>query len=254
MASEKDKRRRSLVKRIDSAGSMTFKEIKHAFPDVSEMTLRTDLKELDEAHSIVRTFGGARSVEFAIGADAPFSQRSVNKAEEKTRIAEKAVELLADHSVICIDSGSTTAVFAGLFPNERRIVVTASLPCASDLAKLKNVETIMLGGSLNQESLCLEGERSLAALQDLHFEQLYLGTTAYRKDTGFTCEVNSQSALKRAFILRSDEVIMLMDSSKVGRSGTFRFCDLSDVDTIVSDGNLPKSFLSDCKKAKVQVI
>ena len=74
---------------INEHGTVTFSQIKDAFPNVSEMTLRTDLKLLDEARRIVRIHGGAKSVQVVIGTDDYLSNRSVRNIAEKQKIAEK---------------------------------------------------------------------------------------------------------------------------------------------------------------------
>ena len=103
-----DERRSSIVELINQEGYVSFSRLKSAFPDVSEMTLRTDLKKLDEERLIVRVHGGAKSVSFAVGTDDLLARRSLRHAAEKAAIAQKAVRLLRPDTTIFIDSDSTT--------------------------------------------------------------------------------------------------------------------------------------------------
>ena len=85
---------------------------KEAFPSVSEMTLRTDLKALDQARRVVRVHGGVKSVEVVVGTDDQFGRRTARNAAEKQIIAEKAATLLRPNTTVFLDSGSTATAVA----------------------------------------------------------------------------------------------------------------------------------------------
>ena len=87
-------RRELIVDFINNEGSVTFAQLKRAFPDVSEMTLRTDLKTLDQERQIIRVHGGAKSVGFAVGTDDLLSRRVDRRSSEKMSIAQKAAGLI----------------------------------------------------------------------------------------------------------------------------------------------------------------
>ena len=53
-----EQRRNAIVELVNREGSLSFVQLKEAFPSVSEMTLRTDLKALDQARRVVRVHGG----------------------------------------------------------------------------------------------------------------------------------------------------------------------------------------------------
>ena len=89
-----DERRKRIVSFINEEGSVTFSQLKQEFSDVSEMTLRTDLKALDEQHLIIRVHGGAESVGFAVGTDDLLARRASRHSQEKVTIAQKAAKLV----------------------------------------------------------------------------------------------------------------------------------------------------------------
>ena len=103
-----DERRDAIVALVNEKSNITFAELKKRFPQVSDMTIRTDLKALDEAKRIVRVHGGAKSVEQVIGNDDLLGKRAVRNVEAKQLIAEKAVKLVRPNTTVFIDSGSTT--------------------------------------------------------------------------------------------------------------------------------------------------
>ena len=88
-------RRNAIVELVNKYGTVSFSQIKEQFSNVSEMTLRTDLKALDEAKEIVRIHGGAKSVQLVIGTDDYLTRRAVRNIQAKQQIARKALQLSA---------------------------------------------------------------------------------------------------------------------------------------------------------------
>ena len=88
----------------------------------------------------------------------------------------------------------------------------------------------------------------------MNFHQTFLGVTNYTQQTGFTCGNNEEAVLKRTALEQAEQVIVLMDSSKVGVKGTYSICGLEDVDIVVSDGHLPKEFQAECERQNVTIL
>ena len=120
-------RRNAVEKLINEKGSVSFAQLKEAFPQVSEMTLRTDLKALDEERRILRIHGGARSVQVLIDTDDFLSRKAVRNIPEKQLIAKKALKLLRPDTTVFLDSGSTATVFARRFPDQSNLIYTTRL-------------------------------------------------------------------------------------------------------------------------------
>ena len=90
--------------------------------------------------------------------------------------------------------------------------------------------------------------------QRVNFDQAFLGVTGFHPSVGFSCGINDEAFLKQTAIRQSEQVIALMDSSKIGVKCSFSFCGLNDIDIIVSDGKLPEEFLDECRKYGVEVL
>ena len=104
-----EQRRNTIVELVNQSGNISFAQLKKKIPQISEMTLRTDLKALDEAKRIVRVHGGAKSVDVVIGTDDMLSRRSVRNIEAKQLITQKALQLIRKDTTLFLDSGSTTS-------------------------------------------------------------------------------------------------------------------------------------------------
>lgn len=141
-----EQRRNAIVDFINEKGNITFAQLKKKFPGVSDMTLRTDLKLLDEAKRIVRVYGGAKSVNVVLGTDDLLGRRSVRNVEEKQSIAQKALGFIRPNTTVFLDSGSTTTLLAKIWPDQPNFIFTSSLTCAMELARLQYAKVFIPGG------------------------------------------------------------------------------------------------------------
>ncbi len=247
-------RRERIVDYINSEGTVTFSQLKQTFPDVSEMTLRTDLKTLDKQCLIIRVHGGAKSVGFAVGTDDLLARRVGRRSVEKTTIAQKAADLISPGRTIFIDSGSTTTALAAVMEDMELLVFTNSLTVASELARLERAKTLVIGGRLNRYSKSTMGARAIESVRSLTFDQVFLGVTGYQRGEGFSCGSDDEAVFKSTLVKRAHKCIVLMDSSKEGRPSTFRVCGLGDVNAVVSDGGLSDDFAGACEEAGVALL
>lgn len=246
-----EQRRNAIVDFINEKGNITFAQLERNFPKVSQMTLRTDLKALDEAKKIVRIHGGAKSVEVVLGTDDSIARRAVRNVEEKEGIAKKALPFIKPNTTVYLDSGSTTTALAKIWPDQPNFIFTSSMDCVMELSKLKNPTVFILGGELNKYSMSVCGIEAVNSVKSVNFDLAVLGVTNYHKDTGFSCGVLMESYLKQAVLNQSEEKIILMDSSKVDKKSTFHICGIEAVNMVITDENIPEDFKAQCEKAGV---
>lgn len=249
-----EQRRNMIVELVNQSGNISFAQLKNKIPQISEMTLRTDLKALDEAKRIVRVHGGAKSVDVVIGTDDMLSRRQVRNIEAKQQIVNKAKQFLRRDTTIFLDSGSTTTMLASCIPDQSSLIYTNSLTCAVELGRLTKPSVYLLGGKINQYSMSVCGIHTIQEVQRINFDQAFVGVTSYFDQTGFNCGVDEEAVLKKTVMQQAEQVILLMDSSKIGVKSTYTFCNLSDVDIVISNDSLPEEFLEECEKCGVQVI
>ncbi len=227
---------------IDKNGKVTLKELENAFPNVSSMTLRRDLNRLEEGNAVLRVSGGAISVNTVLRAkEEDFSERIVYNTEEKLEIADKAVALIEQNSCLFIDGGSTTTYFARALPDENFYVITNAIVIAETILRKEKPKVALLGGDLRRNNFITVGNSCTENIKNINIETAIITATGFIKETGaFTCGMQSEAEVKRAVMQKADKVIMLIDSSKVGKKTPYTFAELSDVDYLVVDKNFPK--------------
>ena len=249
-----NQRRSQIETLVNREGTVSFARLKQAFPDVSEMTLRSDLRALDEERRIVRVYGGARSLGNLVGTDDAFDVRASRNPEEKLLIVKKALKLLRPGMSVYLDSGSTAIHMASQFPDDSYMVFTSGINCALELAKLKNVRSHLIGGEINRNSLSVNGVRSISEIGRLNFNVAFLGTTGFGDRTGFNCAVEAEAELKRAVISRTQQVVVMMDSQKVGQVNPFTFAEPGEIHTVITDGKLSEKALETFRIAGTEVL
>lgn len=248
-----DQRRNEIVEFVNENQTVTFAQLKEKFPSVSEMTLRTDLKFLDQEKKIVRIHGGAKSMDEVAGNDDILKLRYGRNVSEKKEIAQKALRFVQPSKTIFLDSGSTTTMLAHILKDQNNIFYTSGLTCAIEMAKLTKSKVFVTGGNLNTRSFSVNGMDGLRCLDKVNFDVAFIGVTRYAKDTGFTCQSLEDCELKRKAIAQSKKVIVLMDSSKVEKKGTYTICGLDEVDCVVSDSLLSDGFKQECEEHGLSV-
>jgi DeoR/GlpR family transcriptional regulator of sugar metabolism len=220
---------------------------------VSEMTIRRDAHRL-EAEGLARSVRGGI---LSVAEPAPlvdYRLREQRNLAVKRAIAQAAVRLIATGTTIALDAGTTTLELAKLLMAPLQVkVVTSSLPAINVLAGRPDIETIALGGTLSPELLLFNGPLTLAALRQLHVDQVFLAATAITKGTMY-CNAMWESERKRALVEIGNEVIILADSSKFGMSATVRVAPLTVATTVVVDDRIAPADLEAMQAAGIRVV
>ena len=139
---------------LDKRGKLTLEQLEEFFPNVSQMTLRRDLFQLEEEGKIIRIRGGAMSVrEVQKTSGEPYVKKTTMHTDEKIVIASKAAGLIDEGASIFIDAGTTALYLAKEMPDRACNVFTNGLAVATELAKKKKVVVNLLGGQLIKENL-----------------------------------------------------------------------------------------------------
>ncbi len=206
--------------------------------DVSSVTIRKDLTELEQAGKLYRSHGKAIIIN-------PFTfNRSVNEkekiaVEQKEAIGREAAKLIDQDDSIIIASGTTVHALArNIKPKHRLTVVSASLPVSQILSQDENNDIMQLGGMLRHSSLSVVGQYSKQILENCSFSKLFLGVDGIDFDYGFTTTDMREAELNQQMMRAAQKVIVLADSSKFGRRGFAKIGNIEDIDLIITDAGV----------------
>lgn len=231
----------------------TVAELSEVF-QVSEATVRRDLKELEEANWIRRTHGGAIPRE-RVGFEPGIQEKKDQFAAEKRRIAEKAVELIRDGETILLDSGTTTHQLARLLRRFSRLtVVTNSNNILQELQGMEQLELISTGGMMRRGVESLVGPIAEQTLKMIKVDKTFLGTNGLDLEEGISTPHLLEAQVKKAMIQAAKEVILLCDHSKINRISFAKVAPVSSLDILITDQKAPTDFLERIKEQNVRVI
>jgi DeoR/GlpR family transcriptional regulator of sugar metabolism len=221
-----------LVDRLGRDGRLVAKDIA-AELDVSEDSVRRDLRELAAAGLCQRVYGGALPVSPAV---ADYATRREVAVASKERVAAAAAALVRPGGVAILDGGTTTlAVVAALPWDLEATIVTHSPTIATALADHPGVEVQILGGRLFRHSMVTCGAAAVEAAQGISADVFLLGVTGVHHETGLTTGDADEAAMKRALSRRAADTSVLASAEKVGAASPFLVLPISDVSGIVTD-------------------
>lgn len=220
--------------------------------DVSEDTIRRDIKELDERGMLTKVHGGAISL---IQKLYHYNEDSIYNRENKVRIAQKAISLIKDGIVIIMSGGTTNLMLAKLLPKDLKATIyTYSLPIAMQLTEHPLIETIFIGGKIHRSSMVTTGIDVIQYLSNIRANICFMGVSALNIEQGITDEGYEVSLVKKAMINASEHIIYLATSNKLDQRLNFDVCNLSEIDTVITDLDLNDTKLKDYKMAGINLI
>lgn len=220
---------------------------------VTEMTLRRDLKSLEERKLILLVKGGAilHPARYE-----PESPDSIDHMERKFAIANALYDEIFPAESIFISAGTTSLAFAKVIARRNTLpvtVITNSLPVASTLFR-SCCKVILLGGELRTNYLDLVGSIAEKNLAEYHVDWLVSGCDAALSDYGFYTSDVSVSNLEKRSLEIASRAAVIADSSKFGRRALTRFATLDEIDLLVTDNELPEADVENLENSNLKLL
>lgn len=251
----KKDRKKQIQLFLDINGKMTYEELCSKFPDVSSMTIRRDLEELERGGSVLRVKNGAVSLtEITKYTEGGVTNRANLHIFEKQNIAEKAITLIDENQTVFIDGGSTTTFFARELPDKKYRIITNGLNIAQELTGKTQPKITLVGGELSKTNQATCGRRAEMFLTSTDIDVAVMATSAFSYKDGFSCAVREEAELKSFVISRARKRIMLLDSSKIDHSLSYTFAKIENVDILVTDEYFPAELKQEFKRRGVRVV
>ncbi len=220
---------------------------------VSGMTIRRDLELLESRGDVIRTHGGAALAK-RLTFEFSFREKQNRNSRQKSRIAGQAAARVEDGQVVILDTGTTTLEIARQLMERRNVtVITTSLAIVSALQFAAGVRTVLLGGFLRGGSPDLHGPLTEQSIEMFRADIAFMGADAVDLDGNTYADDLQVVNLDRKMAANATRVIVVADSSKLGRNGMCRVLGAADYDMILSDAGLPKDVLKQLAKKGVHV-
>ena len=253
-------RRNKIIEMVNRTGSVLVNDIS-ARLGVTEVTVRADLRLLEERGLLSRFHGGAARKEGSVPAETTMETSEVSltdryqlAADPKRRIAIEAAKLVREGDTVILDSGSTTKLLAEeLVAMSSITVITNSLPAANILFENKDIALVICGGTLRHKTVSLHGNIAEYALRDVSANLMFVGADGLDDENGITT-FNEGYAISGVMAAAAQQVIVLTDSTKFGRKGYNMVLPVEKIDTIISDREAPEEMVNSLKKQGKKVM
>jgi DeoR family transcriptional regulator, aga operon transcriptional repressor len=221
--------------------------------NVSSVTIRKDLKLLEDKNLLFRTHGGG-TLSNPYTVDRPVNEKEKIRSAEKMDIGGVAAQLIQPNDCIIIASGTTVLSLArSIQPKGNLTVITAAMNVATELNHHTEIEVLVLGGVLRKSSSSATGAYAEKILDDFSCSKLFLGVDGIDIEFGLTTTNVMEAQLNRKMIAVSQKTIVLADSSKFGKRGFGRICGLEDVEQIITDSGVSEHTVETLKGMGIEV-
>ncbi|MEV5890082.1 DeoR/GlpR family DNA-binding transcription regulator [Nonomuraea fuscirosea] len=246
----------AILELLAQEGRLSVEEAAQAL-DVSTATIRRDFDQLAQQQMLMRTRGGA--VAQSVSYDLPLRYKTARHAGEKHRIAAAAAELVTPGAVIGLNGGTTTSELARVLATRSTLesgftIVTNALNIAAELTVRQHVKIVVTGGVARQQSYELIGPLAGGVLEQVTLDVAFLGVDALDVSLGASAHHEGEASVNNLLISRAAQVVVVADSSKVGKRAFSRICPIGRIDTLVTDAQLPDAPANELADAGVKVI
>lgn len=229
---------------------------------VSQATIRRDFDQLAQQQMIVRTRGGA--VANGVSYDLPLRYKTAKHSAEKQRIGAAAAALVAPGTVVGLNGGTTTTEVARALAvrpdlnaggeGAQLTVVTNALNIANELLVRSRMKIVVAGGVVRPQSFELVGPLGGALLREVTLDIALLGADAIDVQLGAAAHHEGEAAMNNLMVARAKRVVIIADSSKLGKHAFARICSIERVETLVTDSNADPATVAAFREAGVHVI
>ncbi len=249
-----EKRKSRILYILNEKKRVSVRELEETL-NVSGVTIRNDLSNLEKEEFLYRVHGGALIRE-KLEYEFSFQRRLEVKIEEKKSIARKALGLVREGDFIFLDSGTTLLEFAKLLKEFRNLcVVTNSFPVCLELASSPGIELIGIGGRVNPEHFAFAGSNTIRYLKEFNFDRVFLGTDGFSIEKGLTTNDINMAEVERTAMQQSRECIVLADSGKMHSVGfATSISSLARINILVTDWKMDREYLRRLEAEGVKVL
>lgn len=251
---EMQQRREKILDMIREDGSATVKMLTETF-NLTEATIRTDLRVLQQQGYVQRFHGGATLVDGKQNTHALLLERQVNLAE-KDRIGELAASFIEPGDTIILDSGTTTTAIANHLSHIKKLsVITTGVNIALQLGGEPGVNILLTGGSFKFPTLSTSGDKAASFFENVLAQKLFLATACISPRLGLSFPSETDIKVKMAMINAANTVYVVADSSKIDKVSMFALpCDWSHINYLITDAGIGPTAVQAFEKLGVKVL
>lgn len=250
-----EQRKAKIVELLNENGEVKVSTLSSMF-NISEVTVRFDLEDLESKGLLSRVYGGAVSSS-KLYHEMDLKQRFAANEAEKKSIAERIAQMINNNDTLMMNSGTTLTYVLRAIKNCKKkniSLVTNSIQAAIEASSYINFNVTLLGGFIDSKYQFTYGGDALAQISNYHADKFILSVDGINCDNGFTLFYPHETDISRAMMNHSAATIVAADYSKIGRVAFANIAPITTADYIVTNNNAPSDYIETIRESGVSVI
>ncbi|WP_026699821.1 DeoR/GlpR family DNA-binding transcription regulator [Salibacterium aidingense] len=231
----------------------SLEELKNHF-NVSMNTIRRDINELAQTNVIKKVYGGV-IYNSSSSTTTAYEERNISHYAEKKNIGKHCSRYIEQHDIVYIDSGTTTHfVLDSLSQDIEFTLITNSLEVLNKAVSYPNVHIMIIGETYKRSTKSFTGITDDETITKFNINKAFMSATAFSMNNGASNSDLLENRIKKIVCERANEVYLLIDSSKFGKSSLFTYSHLEDISVIITDQNMDQAYADQIKKANKTIV
>ena len=250
-------RRNKIVDLVNAQGSVMVLDLSNLF-GISEVTIRTDLRLLEEKGLVTRFHGGAArpgsNLAESENQEVVLEDRYQLASDPKKRIAQAAAAMIEAGMTVILDSGSTTMLIAEALAKKANItVITNSLPAAFALSENKDITLVVCGGTVRHKTHSMHGTIAERSLAGISADLMFVGADGIDATNGITT-FNEGYSISSVMAAAAHKVVAVLDASKFNRRGFNQVLPMEKINCVITDDTISKQDKSALEKTGLELL
>jgi len=184
----------------------------------------------------------------------PFEERKMKNNDRKRAICREAAKLVEDGDVIYIDSGTTAMYLVDFLENHKNVtILTHNLNTIMRALPFSDLQIICLPGTLERKTNSFVSAETARVLERYNIQKAFLAAAGVTATGDVTNSSPMEFEIKRAALVNSNHVYLLVDSSKYGKSSLLTYANISDMEKIIADEEVDKSLIELCAQHDIEI-
>ncbi|WP_123053220.1 DeoR/GlpR family DNA-binding transcription regulator [Clostridium sp. JN-1] len=247
----KSKRMNQIEEYVLNKNTVTLDTLTSVF-NVSKNTIRRDVQELVKRGNIKKVYGGVAANSKLL---VSFDERQIKNSCAKNLIAKAASNFVKDGDIIFVDSGTTTLNMVEFLKDRNNLtIITNNLNFIMNCSKYNNINIISTGGTLNRKTNSFAGIASLNLFKNYNINKAFMAATGISLTSGVTNSSPLESEIKKTAVKKSTEVFLLADYSKFNICSLVTYCNLDDIDYLITDKLPPEEYIELIERSSVELL
>lgn len=218
---------------VNQKGIVTAAEIMRDL-NVSDMTVRRDLDELEKSGKLIRIHGGAQSLGYNLDCELSLQEKSAVNMAEKQEIAREAAKLIKENDTVFLGPGTTIEQLAKEIAGRNVHVVTNSLPVFDIIRQYDPKRVLLIGGTFRNHTGVFVGPLCTDTLSRLRFSATFISCNALAEDQITTSSIEEGQTQEIA-LNNARYRYLLVDEHKFNREDFYAYYKLYNIDGMITD-------------------